>query len=97
MVRREIAVTGHEGLLGVALFLGANRAKPGGRPKCGHDIGFGQSRSNEFDQAVAATPLLLATQALIAQMAQLPSAIDIIPDQQLCRWLLLSLNQLGSG
>ena len=97
----EIAVTGFEGLLGVSLFLGGlttpNQAvvQSGGHAyRIGADV-----IKKEFDQGGPVQHLLLLyTQALIAQMAQ--TAVcnrHHSLDQQLCRWLLLSLDRLRSG
>jgi len=97
----EIAVTGFEGLLGVSLFLGGlttpNQAvvQSGGHAyRIGADV-----IKKEFDQGGPVQHLLLLyTQAFIAQMAQ--TAVcnrHHSLDQQLCRWLLLSLDRLRSG
>ena len=94
----EIAVVGNEGLVGVSLFMGGettpSRAvvQSGGR-------GFrleAQAMKSEFNRAGPVLHLLLRyTQALITQMAQ--TAVcnrHHTLDQQLCRWLLLSLDRL---
>jgi CRP-like cAMP-binding protein len=97
----EIAVTGYEGLLGVSLFLGGlttpNQAvvQSGGHAyRISADL-----IKKEFDLGGPVQHLLLLyTQALIAQMAQ--TAVcnrHHSLDQQLCRWLLLSLDRLRSG
>ena len=97
----EIAVTGFEGLLGVSLFLGGlttpNQAvvQSGGHAyRISADV-----IKKEFDQGGPVQHLLLLyTQAFIAQMAQ--TAVcnrHHSLDQQLCRWLLLSLDRLRSG
>ena len=97
----EIAVAGHEGLLGVSLFLGGltapNQAvvQSGGHAyRIGADV-----IKREFDLGGPLQHLLLLyTQALIAQMAQ--TAVcnrHHSLDKQLCRWLLLSLDRLRSG
>ncbi len=96
----EIAVTGFEGLLGVSLFLGGlttpNQAvvQSGGHAyRIRADL-----IKKEFDQGGAVQHLLLLyTQAFIAQMAQ--TAVcnrHHSLDQQLCRWLLLSMDRLRS-
>jgi len=97
----EIAVTGREGLLGISLFLGGltapNQAvvQIGGH---GYRVGAAVIK-HEFDQGGPLQHLLLLyTQALIAQMAQ--TAVcnrHHSLDQQLCRWLLLSLDRLRIG
>ena len=94
----EIAVVGNEGLVGVSLFMGGettpSRAvvQSGGR-------GFrleAQAMKSEFNRAGPVLHLLLRyTQALITQMAQ--TAVcnrHHTLDQQLCLWLLLSLDRL---
>ncbi len=94
----EIAVVGHEGIVGISLFMGGEStpsravvqsAGQGLRLKS-HLI------KQEFQQAGPAMHLLLRyTQALITQMAQ--TAVcnrHHALDQQLCRWLLLSLDRL---
>lgn len=97
----EIAVVGNEGIIGVTLFMGGgampNRAvvQSGGyayRLK-------GYLLIQEFKRYGVLLRLLLRyTQALITQMAQ--TAVcnrHHSIDQQLCRWLLLSLDRLPSN
>ena len=97
----EIAVTGYEGLLGVALFLGGHTAPNQAVVQSGgHAYRIvAKVIKHEFDQGGPLQHLLLLyTQALIAQMAQ--TAVcnrHHSLDQQLCRWLLLSLDRLRSG
>ena len=94
----EIAVVGNEGVVGIALFMGGEST-----PSRAVVQSAGQGlRLNshlikqEFQQAGPAMHLLLRyTQALITQMAQ--TAVcnrHHSLDQQLCRWLLLSLDRL---
>jgi CRP-like cAMP-binding protein len=94
----EIAVVGHEGVVGISLFMGGEST-----PSRAVVQSAGQGlrlRANlikqEFEQAGPAMHLLLRyTQALITQMAQ--TAVcnrHHSLDQQLCRWLLLSLDRL---
>jgi len=96
----EIAVVGNEGIVGISLFMGGestpSRAvvQSGGR-------GLRLNASlmmQEFNQAGPVLHLLLRyTQALITQMSQ--TAVcnrHHSLDQQLCRWLLLSLDRLHS-
>ena len=94
----EIAVVGHEGVVGISLFMGGEST-----PSRAVVQSAGQGlrlRANvikqEFQQAGPAMHLLLRyTQALITQMAQ--TAVcnrHHSLDQQLCRWLLLSLDRL---
>jgi len=97
----EIAVTGYEGLLGISLFLGGQTAPNQAVVQSGgHAYRIGaKALKQEFDEGGALQHvLLLYTQALIAQMAQ--TAVcnrHHSLDQQLCRWLLLSLDRLRSG
>jgi len=97
----EIAVTGNEGLLGVALFLGGHTAPNQAVVQVAGDAHrvAGKVIKSEFDKGGPLQHLLLLyTQALLAQMAQ--TAVcnrHHSLDQQLCRWLLLSLDRLSSG
>jgi CRP-like cAMP-binding protein len=95
----EIAVVGNEGIIGVALFMGGgtmpNRAVV---QSAGHAYRLrGAVMQQEFDRYGVLLHLLLRyTQALITQMAQ--TAVcnrHHSLDQQLCRWLLLSLDRLA--
>jgi CRP-like cAMP-binding protein len=97
----EIAVVGNEGLIGVSLFMGGetttNRAVV---QSAGHAYRLpSQVLKDEFTRAGPMQHLLLRyTQALITQMAQ--TAVcnrHHSVDQQLCRWLLLSLDRLASN
>lgn len=97
----EIAVVGNEGIIGVALFMGGgtmpNRAVV---QSAGHAYRLrGAVMQGEFDRYGPLLHLLLRyTQALITQMAQ--TAVcnrHHSVDQQLCRWLLLSLDRLPSN
>ncbi len=96
----EIAVVGNEGILGISLFMGGETTSSravvqsagyGYRIKSNH-------LKNEFNRAGPVQRLLLRyTQALITQMAQ--TAVcnrHHTVEQQLCRWLLLSLDRLSS-
>jgi len=96
----EIAVVGNEGIIGVALFMGGetmpNRAVV---QSAGHAYRLrGQLLKEEFNRSGQMQHLLLRyTQALLTQMAQ--TAVcnrHHSLDQQLCRWLLLSLDRLPS-
>ena len=97
----EIAVTGNEGLVGIALFMGGestpSRAvvqSAGQAYRLGADF-----LKEEFERGGELQHLLLRfTQALITQMAQ--TAVcnrHHTVEQQLCRWLLLSLDRLPSN
>ena len=94
----EIGVVGNEGIVGIALFMGGGStpsravvqsAGEGLRLKA-------QIIKDEFDRSGPVMHLLLRyTQALITQMSQ--TAVcnrHHSLDQQLCRWLLLSLDRL---
>jgi CRP-like cAMP-binding protein len=96
----EIAVVGNEGIIGVALFMGSetmpNRAVV---QSAGHAYRLkGHLLKQEFNRSGELQHLLLRyTQALLTQMAQ--TAVcnrHHSLDQQLCRWLLLSLDRLPS-
>ena len=96
----EIAVVGHEGMVGVALFMGGETTPSRAVVQsAGHAYRLkGQLLKEEFHRAAALQYLLLRyTQALLTQMAQ--TAVcnrHHSVDQQLCRWLLLSLDRLAS-
>lgn len=95
----EIAIVGNEGIVGVSLFMGGesttSRAvvQSGGK---GYRLSAAALKE-EFKHAPVLHLLLRYTQALITQMAQ--TAVcnrHHSLDQQLCRWLLLSLDRLRS-
>jgi CRP-like cAMP-binding protein len=94
----EIAVVGNEGLVGISLFMGGETT-PSRAVVQSAGRGFrlaAEAMKNEFNRAGPVLHLLLRyTQALITQMAQ--TAVcnrHHSLDQQLCRWLLLSLDRL---
>jgi CRP-like cAMP-binding protein len=97
----EIAVVGFEGIVGVALFMGGQSTTSRAVVQsAGRGLRLSAPRMmEEFNRAGAAMHLLLRyTQALITQMAQ--TAVcnrHHSLDQQLCRWLLLSLDRLRSN
>ncbi len=97
----EIAVVGNEGMVGVALFMGGETTPSRAVVQsAGHAYRLkGQLLKEEFHRAAALQGLLLRyTQALLTQMAQ--TAVcnrHHAVDQQLCRWLLLSLDRLPSN
>ncbi|MGA9333453.1 MAG: Crp/Fnr family transcriptional regulator [Rudaea sp.] len=97
----EIAVVGNEGMVGVALFMGGETTPSRALVQsAGHAYRLkGQFLKEEFRRAAALQHLLLRyTQALLTQMAQ--TAVcnrHHSVDQQLCRWLLLSLDRLPSN
>ena len=97
----EIAVVGHEGLVGIALFMGGESTPSRAVVQSAGTAYRLPSKilKMEFEQSHPLQHLLLRyTQALITQMAQTAvcnrhHAID----QQLCRWLLLSLDRLSGN
>jgi CRP-like cAMP-binding protein len=97
----EIAVVGNEGLIGVSLFMGGETTPSRAVVQsAGYAYRLsGQVLKEEFVRAGGMQHLLLRyTQALITQMAQ--TAVcnrHHSLDQQLCRWLLLSLDRLNSN
>jgi CRP-like cAMP-binding protein len=97
----EIAVVGNEGIVGVAVFMG-------GESTLSHAVVQsagtayrlpGQRLKDEFERNGEFLQLMLRyTQSLITQMAQ--TAVcnrHHSIDQQLCRWLLLSLDRLAGN
>jgi CRP-like cAMP-binding protein len=95
----EIAGVGNEGVLGISLFMGGDTTPSRAVVQTG---GFGyripaRILMEEFDRAGPVLRLLLRyTQALITQMSQ--TAVcnrHHTVEQQLCRWLLLTLDRLG--
>lgn len=96
----EIAVVGNEGILGISLFMGGETTPSRAVVQ---SAGFAyrlkaQTLKQEFNRGGPMMHLLLRyTQALITQMSQ--TAVcnrHHSVDQQLCRWLLLSLDRLSS-
>jgi len=94
----EIAVVGYEGVIGISLFMGGETTPSRAVVQ---NAGYAYrlkaaAMLTEFERGGAVQHLLLRyTQALITQMTQTAvcnkhHAID----QQLCRWLLLSLDRL---
>jgi CRP-like cAMP-binding protein len=97
----EISVVGNEGVIGIALFMGGETTPSRALVQSGghaYEL-HGQLLKNEFHRDGAMQLLLLRyTQALITQMAQ--TAVcnrHHSVDQQLCRWLLLSLDRLSGN
>ena len=96
----EISVVGNEGLIGIALFMGGETTPSRAIVQsAGHAYRLiGQLLKDEFHRnGQMQLKLLRYTQALITQMAQ--TAVcnrHHSVDQQLCRWLLLSLDRLAS-
>jgi CRP-like cAMP-binding protein len=97
----EIAVIGNEGVVGIALFMGGESTPSRAVVQsAGHGYRLKAAvLKSEFKRGGPLQYLLLRyTQALIAQMTQ--TAVcnrHHAVDQQLCRWLLLSLDRLPSN
>jgi CRP-like cAMP-binding protein len=97
----EISVVGNDGLIGLALFMGGETTPSRAVVQsAGYAYQLsGQQLKDEFHRNGGMQVLLLRyTQALITQMAQ--TAVcnrHHSVDQQLCRWLLLSLDRLTSN
>jgi CRP-like cAMP-binding protein len=97
----EIAIVGNEGILGISLFMGGESTPSRAVVQsAGHGFRMRSSvLKDEFGRFGVLMRLLLRyTQALITQMAQ--TAVcnrHHTVDQQLCRWLLLSLDRLSSN
>lgn len=94
----EIAVVGMEGVVGISLFMGGG-STPSRAVVQSAGKGFrlnSHTMKEEFNRAGPVMHLMLRyTQALITQMSQ--TAVcnrHHSLDQQLCRWLLLSLDRL---
>ncbi len=95
----EIAVVGYEGVVGVSLFMGGettpSRAVVQSAGGC-HRL-RAEAIKAEFNRYGVGMHLLLRyTQALLTQMAQ--TAVcnrHHVLEQQLCRWLLLSLDRIA--
>jgi len=97
----EIAITGNEGLVGISLFMGGE-STPSRAVVQSAGSGY-RLRASISEKGICAGGhlqhlALRYTQALITQMAQ--TAVcnrHHAVDQQLCRWLLLSLDRLESN
>ncbi len=97
----EIAVVGLDGMVGISVFMGGD-STPSRAVVQSAGLGFrmpAQAMKDEFNRGGPAMHLMLRyTQALITQMAQ--TAVcnrHHSVDQQLCRWLLLSLDRLSGS
>ena len=97
----EIAVVGNEGIVGVALFMGGESMPSKALVQSeGHAYRMrGDLLNQEFNDNPALQHLLMRyIMALLSQMAQ--TAVcnrHHTIDQQLCRWLLLSLDRLSGN
>jgi CRP-like cAMP-binding protein len=97
----EMAVVGNEGFVGVALVLGGN-STPGRAVvrRAGHGFRLqAQAMKDEFNRGGPVLHLMLRyVQALMTQMAQTAMCNrHHLVDQQLCRWLLMSLDRQRSN
>lgn len=97
----EIAVAGNEGLVGISLFMGGDTT-PSRAVVQSAGLGYQLPAAfikADFNRSTPVMHLLLRyTQALITQMAQ--TAVcnrHHSLDQQLCRWLLMSLDRLSTN
>lgn len=97
----EIAIVGNEGMIGIALFMGGESTMSRAIVQ---NAGFAyrlkaQVLKDEFTSSPALQRLLLMfASALITQMVQTAACNRHHPvDQQLCRWMLLSLDRLPSS
>jgi CRP-like cAMP-binding protein len=97
----EIAIVGNEGMVGIALFMGGESTRSRAIVQ---NAGFAyrlkaQVLKDEFHSGGALSRLLLMfASALITQMVQTAACNRHHPvDQQLCRWMLLSLDRLSSS
>jgi CRP-like cAMP-binding protein len=97
----EIGIIGNEGVVGVSLFMvGQSTPSRAVVQSSGYAYRLsGQAVRDEFERGGAMQHVLLRyTQSLIAQMAQTAACNrHHAVDQQLCRWLLLSLDRLDSN
>lgn len=97
----EIAVVGNEGVVGIAIFMGGGSCT--GRAvvqRAGYALRIpARFITEEFERSGIVLELMLRyTQALITQTGQIAVCNKHHSiDQQLCRWLLLSLDRLDSN
>jgi CRP-like cAMP-binding protein len=97
----EIAGVGNEGVVGISLFMGGQTTPSSAVVQtAGHAYRLARHLlKQEFDRAGPVLQLLLRyTQALITQMTQ--TAVcnrHHSVEQQLCRWLLMTLDRVPSG
>ncbi len=97
----EISVVGNEGIIGISLFMGGESTPSRALVQSAGQAYrlSGEKFKKEFSRHTEMLHLMLRyTQALITQMAQ--TAVcnrHHSIDQQLCRWLLLSLDRLPSN
>jgi CRP-like cAMP-binding protein len=97
----EIAIVGNEGMIGLALFMGGDSTMSRAIVQnAGHAYRLrAQVLKDEFHRGNAfARSLLMFGSALITQMVQTAACNrHHSVDQQLCRWMLLSLDRLPTS
>jgi len=97
----EIAIVGNEGMIGIALFMGGDSTMSRAIVQnAGHAYRLkAQVLKREFRRGDALSrALLMFGSALITQMVQTAACNrHHTVDQQLCRWMLLSLDRLPTG
>lgn len=97
----EISVVGNEGIVGIAVFMGGESTPSRAIVQSAGSFYRlpGECLREEFNRSYEMRMLLLRyTQALITQMSQTAACNRHHSiDQQLCRWLLLSLDRLPSN
>ena len=97
----EIAGVGNEGILGISLFMGGDTTPSSAVVQtAGHGYRLpGKILKDEFNRGGLMQRVLLRyTQALLTQMCQTAACNRHHSiEQQLCRWLLLTLDRLPSG
>jgi CRP-like cAMP-binding protein len=97
----EIAIVGNEGMVGIALFMGGDSTMSRAIVQnAGHAYRLrAPVLKAEFERGNALTrALLMFSSALITQMVQTAACNrHHTVDQQLCRWMLLSLDRLPTG
>jgi CRP-like cAMP-binding protein len=97
----EIAGVGNEGIIGISLFMGGDTTPSSAVVQtAGHGYRMpGRMLKEEFNRGGLVQRLLLRyTQALLTQMCQTAACNRHHSiEQQLCRWLLLTLDRLSSN
>jgi CRP-like cAMP-binding protein len=97
----EIAVVGNEGVFGISLFMGGETTPSRALVQsagCAYRYGADLLKAEFARGGPLQSYLLRYTQALITQMAQTAACNrHHTVEQQLCRWLLLSLDRLSSN
>ena len=94
----QTAVVGREDLVGISVFMGGDSTPSRAAVQCagqGFTLDAGLMREEFSLGGAVMRPVLHCTHALITQMAQ--TAVcnrHHLLDQQLCRWLLLSLDRI---